>query len=417
MYTSHQPDQSPADYLLYYKRATAYFSMQRHTSALEDFERVLSLTSNTFDNAHLMKARIHLREGQFALAKTALELYTKSKGKDNDAEEVERNIVEGDRLRRKSLKERNAELWNACVDSASQALRIASHSVEVRVWRTECSLSAGDVEGSVGDLTYVSVSLRVLCCLLSIPRRLSHLLPPSTQLLTRIFKLSYFLLPPSSSAPQLLKQCLHYDPDSKPCLTLRRMAKSFDKAFAQLEELVGKEDWKGIIKLLVGSGAGKNGDLWKRYEEALLDNVGQERDLLPLVPSNILEQVTPSPSSTSKSKQRIYLPLATKVSPQRQILVKALCKSYTRLADVVKSSTEYKKQTEKWCEELLTLDGRKEDVDGLVGRGEALLAKQEFDEAVRVLEKAFEASGKGDRDVRISIYRFVYIWGMLIFGL
>ncbi len=175
------------------------------------------------------------------------------------------------------------------------------------------------------------------------------------------------------------------------------MAKSLDKSFAQLDELMNKEDWRGVVKLLVGTGAGKSDDLWKRYEEALLNNVGQERDILPLVPSSLLEQIIPS-----------HLPLATKVSPQRQVLVKALCKSYTRLADAVKSSAEYKKQMEKWCEELLTLDGRKEDVDGLVGRAEALIAKQEFGEAVRVLEKAFEISGRGDRDVRISIFLFLH---------
>jgi DnaJ family protein C protein 3 len=127
--------------------------MQRHTYALEDFEKVLSLTSNTFDNAHLMKARIHIREGHFALARTSLGLYINSKGRDKDAEEAERDIKEGDRLRSKAMKERNAELWNACVDSTSQALRVASHSVDIRTWRAECSLAAGDVESSVGDLT------------------------------------------------------------------------------------------------------------------------------------------------------------------------------------------------------------------------------------------------------------------------
>jgi DnaJ family protein C protein 3 len=191
------------------------------------------------------------------------------------------------------------------------------------------------------------------------------------------------------------------------------MAKSLDKSFAQLDELLSKEDWRGVVKLLVGTGAGKLDDLWKRYEEALLDNVGQERDILPLVPSSLLEQVTPSPSSSKSKQTTFHLPLATKVSPQRQVLVKALCKSYTRLADVVKSSAEYKKQMEKWCEELLTLDGRKEDVDGLVGRAEALIAKQEFGEAVRVLEKAFEISGRGDRDVRILSFYFC-MWMLIL---
>lgn len=127
--------------------------MQRHTPALEDFEKVLSLTSSTFDNAHLMKARIHVREGHFSAAETSLNSYIKSKGKDKDVQEAEKHIIEGDKLRKKAFKERNAELWNACVDSASQALRIASHSVEIRTWRAECSLASGDVESSVGDLT------------------------------------------------------------------------------------------------------------------------------------------------------------------------------------------------------------------------------------------------------------------------
>ena len=150
-------DQSPADYLLYYKRATAYFSLQRHTSALEDFERVLSLTSNTFDNAHLMKSRIYTRDGDFASARTSLALYLKAKKgkKDKEVEELEADIEEGQKMKEKTEKERNAELWNACVESSSRALRVASHSTVMRTWRAECALAAGDVESAVGDLTYV----------------------------------------------------------------------------------------------------------------------------------------------------------------------------------------------------------------------------------------------------------------------
>ncbi|KAF5309268.1 hypothetical protein D9619_012758 [Psilocybe cf. subviscida] len=378
-------EQSPTDYLLYYKRATAYLSMQRHTSALEDFDKVLSLTSNTFDNAHLMKARIHTRDGHFGLAKKSLVLYVKAKGKDKDAEELEADINEGEQLREKAEKERSAELWNACVESASQALRFASHSLEIRTWRAECSIGAGDVESTVGDMT-----------------RLSHLLPPSTQLLTRTFKLSYYLLPPSPAPMNLLKQCLHYDPDSKPCLALRRTVKNFDKAFAQLDDLLAKEDWKGIIKLLMGPGGGKTGELWRRWEEALMEHVGQDTEVLPLVPTALLHAASPSESSTSTKKRKepkIHLPLATKVSPQRQKLVRALCKSYIHLADVAKSSQEYKTQRERWCDELLTLDGLSDDWDGLVGRGETMLVKEDFEEAVRTFERAFEASGRSDRDI------------------
>jgi len=104
-----------------------------------------------------MKARIYSREGHFSLAKTSLASYVKAKGKDKETEELEADILEGEKMKSKTEKERNAELWNACVESASQTLRIASHSIEVRTWRAECSLAAGDIESTVGDLTCVSL--------------------------------------------------------------------------------------------------------------------------------------------------------------------------------------------------------------------------------------------------------------------
>jgi len=184
------------------------------------------------------------------------------------------------------------------------------------------------------------------------------------------------------------------------------MLKSFDKSFSKLEELQEKEDWRGSIKLLL-TPEGKNGDLWKRWEEALITHVGEDKEILPLIPPTLIQASMPvhasSTTTAKKSKKtvKIPLPLASKVSPQRQKLVRVLCKSFTRLADIAKSSTEYKNQRERWCDELLTLDGCKEDVDGLVGRGESLLIKEDFDEAVRTFERAFESSGRSDRDVRL----------------
>ena len=47
-------------------------------------------------------------------------------------------------------------------------------------------------------------------------------------ILTHIIRLSYFVL---QASPASMKQCLHYDPDSKICLGLHRMVKSLDKGF------------------------------------------------------------------------------------------------------------------------------------------------------------------------------------------
>jgi len=371
--------QSPADYLLYYKRATAYFSLQRHSSALDDFEKVLSLTGNTFDTAHLMKSRIYLRDGDYANARHSLAAYLRAKKgvREKDVDDLEHDINETERLQKKAEKERRSQLWTACVDTASQALRVASHAPEVRVWRAECALSSGDVESAVADLS-----------------RLSHLLPTSTQLLTHTARLSYFLAPASPQAMNTVKQCLHSDPDSKPCLKLHRLIKGFDRGFKQLDELTEKSDWKGIVRLLTAPG--KNTNLYERWEDALKENVVD--DMLPLVPPSLLP-------AKRKKMPPISLPDAPKMSPRRQTLVRSLCKAYTNLADVAKSSQEYKAQRARWCGALLSLDGCEGDVDGLVGQGEALLAAEEYEEAVRVLDKAFEASGRTDRTIQQRVHR------------
>jgi DnaJ homolog subfamily C member 3 len=153
-------DLSPLDYLLYYKRATAYFSMSRHSAALDDFEKVTELTKGSFDKAEMMKVRVHLREGNWDGARAAVAKYKKGhtwkSGKPNvlkDVEDLEKDLSDGEKSERKMEKERAAQLWTACVDSATTALRAASHSIEIRSVRAECELASGDIEGAVGDLT------------------------------------------------------------------------------------------------------------------------------------------------------------------------------------------------------------------------------------------------------------------------
>ena len=69
-------EQSPIDYTLYYRRGTAYYSLQRHSQSLADFEKVMELSSASggFDKAILMQGRIHLKLGAWTEARAALKL-------------------------------------------------------------------------------------------------------------------------------------------------------------------------------------------------------------------------------------------------------------------------------------------------------------------------------------------------------
>lgn len=160
-------EQAPTDYLLYYKRATAYYSLGRHPAALADFDQVLALTNDTFDKANLMKARIYAKEGKFTEARDALRKYsTKVKG-DQGSQEVMMSITEGELATKKVAQAIRAKLWSACVEAASMALSTASHSVKLRQQRADCSMAAGDIESAVADLSYVTAIPPPLTVLIS----------------------------------------------------------------------------------------------------------------------------------------------------------------------------------------------------------------------------------------------------------
>ena len=143
---------SPGDYLLFYKRATAYLSLNRHTNALDDFSKVLDLTSGEFDRAILMVSKIHMKDGDWTRAKDTLDSYAAKAPSDPEVGELREDIQDAQAASKKAKDARRAQLWTVCSEAATQALRVASHNIELRQTRAECSLAGGDPQGAVVDL-------------------------------------------------------------------------------------------------------------------------------------------------------------------------------------------------------------------------------------------------------------------------
>ncbi|KAG6375333.1 hypothetical protein JVT61DRAFT_3562 [Boletus reticuloceps] len=371
---------SPGDYLLFYKRATAYFSLSRHPSALDDFSKVLELTSGEFDRAIMMMAKIYTKDGDFAQAKSTLDIYASKAPSSPAVDELMVDIQEAQTAAKKASNAKRAQLWTVCSEAATQALRVASHNTEIRRIRAECNLAGGDPQGAIVDLRLV-LSTRAL--------RLSRLTQPSTTFLMRIFRLAYFLLPPSQStsshtshlAP--LKQCLHLDPDSPSCKPAYRLAKALDKSFAKLDKHIQDNDWMGVVKHVAGPSKEFPGDGFaSTFEEAL--------------------QQHGSPELLASSSS-VPIPDARLSSPRRAHILRSMCRAYTKL--------NLPKKGEVWCDALLAMSEESlkaasemmsegsAEVDGWIGKGEALLIREEWEDAVRAFERAAEGSGRSDRDV------------------
>jgi len=77
--------------------------------------------------------------------------------------------------------------------------------------------------------------------------------------------------------------------------------------------------------------------------------------------------------------------------------VRAACRAYVRLNNA--------RRGERWCDALLAMEGADGDPDGLVGKAEALLLKEDWEAAVRLLEKAFSAGGRTNGDIHARLNR------------
>ena len=166
----------------------------------------------------------------------------------------------------------------------------------------------------------------------------------------------------TDSAMNNLKQCLHYDPDSKECFAARRLVKNFGKTFQNLENLLNNEDWKSVINLL------EKGGFANKFDQAL--DAETTHEVLGLPPW--LSLVPPRKSS-----------------PRKETILRSLCKAYVHVGQPKKGET--------WCQLLGQRQGGEEDADALLGQGEALLAKEEYEDAVRVMERAWDACGRKDK--------------------
>lgn len=197
--------------------------------------------------------------------------------------------------------------------------------------------------------------------------RLSHLRPSHIPLYLRLSTLSFFFLKdPHTPAITYLKSCLHSDPDHAGCLSAHRSLKSLNKALDKARTMKSEGKWATLKRELDGP----EGLLARFYKE-------MTKALAALDP--------PLPETLD--------PL--KASAVRMDLLTDLCSAFTH-TNTFRSGLPY-------YEALLSFNP--ESSEALVGLGQIALEKEEFEEAVRMLNKAWENEGRprgGDTAERLQ---------------
>lgn len=167
----------------------------------------------------------------------------------------------------------------------------------------------------------------------------------------------------SQTLPQL-KQCLHYDPDSSTCLKAHRLLKSLAKSIAQIENFLAGSSWRSAVNHLVGTPS--------------------KVSVIETFDETFEKYASDFPASLAKSGKETL-----RLSEPRRKLFAGACKALTELGEFSKAAV--------YCDETLAMQA--DDVDGLVGKAEGLMKAESWEEAVRVLERAFEATGRSSQDV------------------
>lgn len=384
----HCLEREPGDFATLYKRASVRLATGQLAKAREGFLDVLKVRE--YDVVHLQLAKIHAKLAEYADAKRELDTYLKTARKDKgaadkeveEAAELVRNAISTAKaspltptyLQRKQVVAAQKELAAAekarsstppnldrCLASTSSALHLSPQSLSLRLLRAECALVSHDFDSAIGDLSRASA--------------LSPTLPP--HLLVRIALLSAFFTDPAHSRPEItpdallpLKRCLSSDPDSKTCAKPLKQLKALEKDLAKLRNWIDGARWTEAALEIVGTSS-KEGVLTR--VEGMLEAYRN-----PITRTAKADE-TPLPADDAKLAD---------FSPLRRILHSTLCHAYVSISSRKSSAA---------CAAALALDP--EDAWGMVGKADDLMKKEEWEEAVRVLSQAFEATGRSERAI------------------
>lgn len=220
--------------------------------------------------------------------------------------------------------------------------------------RAECHLLQHEYDSTVGDLSRASALSPALA---------PHLLL-RVALLSSLFLDHGLAIPADSLLP--VKRCLSSDPDNKACRGLFKALKSTEKDLARLRNWVEGGAWSAAANVLAGSPA----------------SPGLIKSLRAVVESYHAGDPPVLPAGTSPAD-----------SPLLGALLSTLCRAYQQIGKTAKAAAV--------CDEVLARNP--DDLWALVAKGDRLIADEEWEEAVRVLNTAFENTGRSDRTVRHAL--------------
>ncbi|KAI8450594.1 hypothetical protein BY996DRAFT_4587253 [Phakopsora pachyrhizi] len=362
-------ERDPDDYLTIYKKATTQMSLGHLKHASQSFQRVLDLKD--FHRARIQLSKINLSQGDYQATRSTLSRSdqqdgssSSSKGEKDEIEKIYEDLEKVENHHRQAVKHQKAKRWDRCADESSQAIKISPMSLELRRIRANCNLVQAHLQESVGDLS-----------------RIAQLSPNSATDSIRLSTVSYiYLSDPLEKALQPIKQCLHSDPESKPCKKFFRSFKGLDKDLKKMKNFMDSNGFRSSLKILRGTKGNRQEGLIHRTEELI--KLSGSIDGLRAI--GIDELIIPSELKDLESHSILL-----------KNLYSSTCRSLVELEETVTSSSS--SSEDDYCGRLLGLDG--EDPWGLTAKADKLLKSEDWEDALRLLRDANERTGEESKTI------------------
>ncbi|KAF1811186.1 TPR-like protein [Eremomyces bilateralis CBS 781.70] len=321
----------PKDYVALFSRATTYLSLGRHSQALNDFDKILAIKPD-FESVLVQRAKIRAREGHWESARKDYEtLGSKATQELAELNEAERAAKEAGIAAKK-------QDWETCVNSAGIAIQVAGGVSELRRIRAQCRFERGETMEAIGDLQHMLQGG-------------SESIEPHLQISATLF---YGLGETDKGVAQVVK-CLQSDPDSKPCMQMRRKEKAIVKQLKKVNDFVEKGRLSQATALLVGS----------QSEDGLIKQAEEE-----------MAEYRSSGIIPAKTNQGL-----------RTTLVEMTCEAYVNMNNMKKGA--------KYCDEVLAFNPT--HLEALVAKAQKQMDEELWEPAIHTLNEAKQHHSQNHR--------------------
>lgn len=228
-------EESPEDFMPYYRRATAYLALGKGKAALEDLDKVLQYRPD-FQAAKTQRANILVKYGRFEEALSVYREMEKSGTGSLSADDLAGKISMLDTYKAEAIEAEELfdhdEDYHGAIVILDRLIETAPWCTSYRELRSKALIKIGELSKAVFDL-----------------KQLTKLINDNTAGFLQLSLLYYQMAEDEQSLIEI-RECLKLDPDHKDCFSHYKKVKKLNKQLMDAQEMLNNANHPECVRKL-----------------------------------------------------------------------------------------------------------------------------------------------------------------------